>query len=394
MKVEAVPLGAAMPGGCDAAAVARIFERFERLVADGRMPGAVMLLVRGGKTALFEAVGRLDPAQPAPMPRDAIFRIYSMTKPVVSVAALQLFERGRLRLDDPVARYLPEFATTQVGVERGGRLERIPPGRPMTVHDLLRHTAGLSYEFLPPSPVVQAYIDANLRSPTRSNAELSRTLADLPLAHSPGTVWEYSRATDVLGRLVEVVAGRTLGEQLKATVFDPLGMVDTGFRVPAAQQHRIAEPHPADPDTGAAVRLGDPRRAIALELGGGGLVSTASDYGRFLQMLLDGGRLDGARLLGRKTVELMTADHLGAIPTASGLLPPGYGFGLGVAVRLVAGLASDPGSVGSYGWSGASGTMFFVDPAERMFGVMLAQAPGQAGELRELYRNMACAAID
>ncbi len=375
-------------GGCDAAALARLVARFDRAIADGRMPGAVLLVVRRGETALFEALGRLDPAQPTPMSRDAIFRIYSMTKPIVSVAALQLFEQGLVRLDDPVARYLPEFATTTVGIERAA------PARPMTVHDLLRHTAGLSYEFLPPSPVVQAYVDANLYSPRRTNAELSRALAELPLAHPPGTVWEYSRATDVLGRLVEVIADRSLGEQLHAAILGPLGMVDTGFSVPAAMQHRIAEPFAADPDGGAAIRLGDPRRVLALELGGGGLVSTASDYARFLRMLLGGGRLDGARLLGRKTVELMTADHLGDIPVAPGLLPPGYGFGLGVAVRRVAGVASDPGSVGCYGWSGASGTMFFVDPPEQMFGVMLAQAPGQAAELRELFRNMACAALD
>ncbi len=382
--------------GVDRAATARLVAKFQDLITAGRIPGAVLLIVRHGKLACFEALGRQTPAPDSPPMRpDAVFRIYSMTKPIVSVAVMQLVEAGALRLGEPVAKFLPEFGATTVGLERDGRLESVPPRQPMTVHDLLRHTAGLTYEILPGGTAVrQAYAEAKLGSPRRSNAEFSRVLAGLPLAHQPGSCWEYSRATDVLGRLVEVMSGQPLGERLRTTIFEPLGMADTGFTVPTREQHRIAEPFAADPETGAAVRLGEPRRVNAFESGGGGLVSTALDYGRFLQMLLQGGRLGAARILGRKTLELMTADHLGALPRCGDLLPAGYGFGLGFAVRTAAGLASDPGSVGTYAWSGASGTAFFVDPAESMFGVMLAQAPGQAAELRELFRNLACAVVD
>ena len=386
------------PGGAgvDRMAIDRLVGKFQALIAAGRVPGAVLLIVRHGKVACFEALGRQGPeAASPPMHPDAIFRIYSMTKPIVSVAVMQLVEAGALRLGEPVSKFLPEFLAPAVALERDGRLDSVPALQPMTVQDLLRHTAGLTYEILPGATAVrQAYADAKLGSPHRSNADFSRLLASLPLAHQPGSCWEYSRATDVLGRLVEVVSGQPLGERLRSAIFQPLAMADTGFSVPSREQQRIAEPFAADPDTGAAVRLGEPRRVNAFESGGGGLVSTALDYGRFLQMLLQGGRLGDARVLGRKTVELMTADHLGPLPRCGDLLPPGYGFGLGLAVRIAAGLATDPGSIGTYGWSGASGTAFFVDPAEAMFGVMLAQAPGQAAELRELFRNLACAAVD
>ena len=391
---SALSLAASDVAGMNVAALERLRLGFEGLVARGRMPGAVMMVMRRGGIACFEALGRLSPDDSAPMQRDSIFRIYSMTKPIVSVAVMRLFERGLIRLSDPVAKYLSEFAATRVGVERDGELDIAAPGRPMTIHDLLRHTSGLTYEFLPKSLVRQAYLDANIASRKRSNAEISSTLAGLPLMHSPGTVWDYSRGTDVLGRIIEVVSGQSLGEHLQEVVFGSLGMSDTGFCVPAAKHHRIAEPFATDPDTGSAVRLLDARQPAALESGGGGLMSTAPDYARFLQMLLQGGTLDDTRVLGRKTVELMTADHLGAIPSACAILPAGYGFGLGFAVRLLPGVASDPGSVGTYGWSGVAGTMFFVDPHEEMFGLMMVQAPWQADELREFFRNMVFAAID
>jgi CubicO group peptidase (beta-lactamase class C family) len=380
--------------GFDAVRLAAIGKALQARVDARRLPGAVFHVERRGVVAAFASLGARDPASAAPMPRDAIFRIHSMTKPIVSVAVMRLFEEGRVRLDDPVARHLPEFATTEVLVERGGEEQLLAPMRPMTVQDLLRHTAGLTYEFLPPSAVRRRYIARDLASRARSNADHVRALAALPLQLEPGSAWEYSRATDVLGRLVEVVSGRTLGEHLRETVFEPLGMADSGFHVPSERHGRIAEAFAADPDTGAKVALGDVRAPAALQSGGGGLVSTAADYARFLRMLLRGGRLDGARILGRKTVEFMTSDHLGTIPVASDLLPPGHGFGLGFAVRLVPGVAVVPGSPGTYGWGGSAGTVFFVDPQEDLFALMMIQAPGQREEFQQLFRNMVYAAID
>jgi CubicO group peptidase (beta-lactamase class C family) len=348
-----------------------------------RLPGAVVLIARHGKLALLESLGQQDPATGIPMAVDSIFRIYSMTKPIVSVAAMMLMEQGRLLLTDPVSKYLPEFAAQQ-------------SPRAATVQDLLRHTAGLTYEFLGSSPVQQQYAKINIASRERSNAEFSQALAALPLMFEPGSVWEYSRATDVLGRLVEVVSGQTLGRFLKEQILTPLGMHETGFAVPPAQHGRIAEPFAHDPDGGVPMRLIDIRREAALE-SGGGLASTAMDYARFLQFMLNKGELDGVRLLGPRTVEFMTADHLGNIPinggAASTLLPPGHGFGLGFAVRTAAGLAPVPGSVGMYYWGGIAGTSFFVDPAQDMFALMMIQAPNQRDYFRPLFRNLVYATL-
>jgi CubicO group peptidase (beta-lactamase class C family) len=380
--------------GFDPARLATIDAMLQGLVERGRLPGAVTLVMRRGVLASWSAVGLQDPATRAPMCRDSIFRIYSMTKPVVSVALMMLAEQGRLLLSDPVAKFLPEFATTPLQLVGDGDARLVAPARPMTVHDLLRHTAGLTYEFLEPSRVRKLYAEAGISSRKRSNAEHARALARLPLMHEPGRVWDYSRATDVAGRLLEVVAGAPLGLHLQQAVFEPLRMVDTGFYVPADRQHRSAEPFATDPDSGESVALIDLRNQPVLESGGGGLASTAADYARFLQMLLQGGSLDGVRLLGRKTVEYMTSDHLGSIPSVGDLLPPGHGFGLGFAVRLATGIAAIPGSVGTYGWGGIAGTLFFVDPLEQMFALMLIQAPGQRVEIQELFRTMVYSALD
>lgn len=379
--------------GLDPTALGRLRDVLQADIASDRLPGAVALVARHGRTAWQGAWGRRDPAACDAMRIDTIFRIYSMTKPIVSVAAMMLVEQGRLQLTDPVGRFLAEFASTPVGVAREGRLESRPADRPMTVHDLLRHTSGLTYEFTGDSPVQRLYAQARVGDRSRTNAEASRVLAELPLLCSPGAQWEYSRSTDVLGRLVEVVADQALGAFLAERITGPLGMVDTGFHVPAAHHARIAEPFPIDPDVGTPVRLIDVRTPAPFESGGGGMVSTAPDYARFLQMLLDGGTLDGVRLLGRKTVELMTADHLGSIPVASPLLVPGYGFGLGFAVRLHAGLAPTPGTVGQYGWGGIGGTAFWVDPRERLVALFLSQAPGRRDHYRDLFRNMVHAAL-
>ena len=343
---DAHPVRAADPraAGMDTSRLARLPAALRQRIDEGRLPGAVVMVVRRGALACFEALGRLDPARDVPMPHDAIFRIYSMTKPIVSAAAMMFVEEGRLALGDPVARFLPEFAGTKLALPQpDGTVRLVAPQRPMTVHDLLRHTAGLTYEFHAASPVRKAYAEADIASRARSNAGFSRALAGLPLMHEPGTTWDYSRATDVLGRLVEVLADRPLGEHLQRAVFEPLAMPDTGFHVPPAQHHRIAEPWPRDPATGEAVSLNDVRTPVAFEGGGGALVSTPADYARFLQMLLSEGTLDGARLLGRNTVRWMTSDHVGELPRLEGLLPQGYGFGLGFAVRTHAGLAGVAG---------------------------------------------------
>lgn len=349
--------------GFDAARLRAYLDLLRGDVAAGRIPGAVLLLARHGRIAAFEALGRLRPGEPTPMPHDAIFRIRSMTKPIVSVAALRLIEQGQLTASEPIAQRLPEFARMAVG------LERRPASVAATVQDLLRHTAGFTYGFWG-GPLAPHY-DA-LQAGTRDgdNAAFVRALAALPLAHEPGSAWHYSRATDVLGRLIEVVSGEPLGQHLRRAIFEPLRMHDTGFHVPPAQHHRLA-----DPPAGGMADDADVRRVPRFEGGGSGLVSSAADYARFIRMLAEGGALDGVRVLGRKTIAWMTADHLGDLPRMDIALPPGYGFGLGVAVRTAAGLAPHPGSVGSYGWSGSDGTIFVVDPAESLWGVLMVQAP-------------------
>jgi len=374
--------------GLNAPALAQLTAALDRWVGARRIAGAVVLVERRGALGLFEAIGLQDEARGVAMRVDSIFRIYSMTKPIVSVALMQLAEQGRVLLRDPVAKYLPAFAGVVVGVDGA------VPKRAPTVHDLLRHTAGLTYEFHEAAPVRQRYAAANLYSRRRTNAQHVELLASLPLMHEPGSVWDYSRATDVLGRLVEVLADAPLSAHLKGAIFDPLGMVDTGFEVPPIHHTRIAEPLSSPAAGVPLVPVFDARVPSALQGGGGGLMSTAADYARFLRMLLAGGRLDGARLLGRKTVEFMTADHLGAIPRANELLPADHGFGLGFAVKIASGGHTEPGSIGSYGWSGAAGTAFFVDPAEAMFALILTQAPGVLDDVRELFRQGVYAAIE
>ena len=367
----------------------RLMAVLRREVASGRLPGAVAMIARRGQIGLFEAVGQQDPGTGTPMKTDSIFRIYSMTKPVVSVAVMMLVERGQLLLSDPVSRWLPEFANQQVATAKG--LE--PVRQEATVQDLLRHTAGLTYEFLGDSAVQRQYGEVKIASRERTNAEFSQTLAAVPLQFQPGTVWAYSRATDVLGRLVEVVSGQGLGAFLQAEILGPLGMVDTGFAVPPEQQHRIAEPFAHDPDGGVPMKVLEPRQVPAMEGGGGGLMSTAMDYARFLQCLRNRGELDGVRLLGPHTVDYMTADHLGGIPADGMLLPPGHGFGLGFAVRTQLGLSPVPGSVGLYYWGGIAGTTFFVDPALDMVAMLMVQAPNQRDYYRPLFRDLVYAAL-
>lgn len=360
-----------------------------------RLPGAVALIARRGKLALFEHLGVQDPATGVPMARDSIFRIYSMTKPLVSVAAMMLVEQGRLLLSDPVGKHLPAFRSLRVALP--GSLETEALRQPPTVHDLLRHTAGLTYEFLGAAPVQKAYAAANIGSRERTSAEFGAALAALPLMYQPGTVWEYSRATDVLGLVVQAVSGQSLGAYLAEHICEPLGMTDTAFAVPADRLGRMAEPFAHDPDGGVPMPVFDFHETAQMEFGGGGLVSTARDYARFMQFMLNRGALDGVRLLAPGTVDFMTCDHLGAIPVAPGgssaLLTPGFGFGLGFAVRTAPGLAAVPGSVGTYHWGGIAGTTFFIDPAQELFAMLLIQAPNQREHYRPLFRQMVYAAL-
>ena len=382
-------------------ALARLRSVLQTHVDQGLLPGAVALIHHQGHTVLHTAVGHQRPpsaesAVPAMAP-DTVFRIDSMTKPIASLVAMMLMEEGRLLLSHPVAHYLPAFAGQRVYDEATGTTA--PVQREATVHDLLRHTAGLSYAW-EAGTVPDAYRAARVGSRRHSNADLVAALGPLPLVHQPGTRWEYSRATDVLGAVLEVIEGESLGGLLQRRVFGPLGMHDTGFAVPVAQQHRLAEAFERDPQTGLGMPLIDVTAPPVFESAGGGLVSTASDYARFLQLMLGRGTAPGpdglgapVRLLGRATVDFMTADHLGSLPVAGDILPTGYGFGLGVAVRTAAGKATRPGSAGHYSWSGLGGTFFFVDPAEDLFAILLTQAPGQLRYLCELYPALVYAAL-
>lgn len=398
MNNDALPSGSAQALGFCPERLRTLVEVLQREVAIGRLPGAVAMVARQGQVVLHETVGQQDPQQGWPMALDAIFRIYSMTKPLVSVAVMMLVERGQLLLSDPVARYLPEFADVKVSGHINGHSVLHKPRRAPTVQDLLRHTAGLTYEILGTEPIQRQYAQARLAARNRTNRESAQALAGLPLMFEPGTVWEYSRATDLAGALVEVVSDQTLGDFFQQHIFDPLGMVDTGFSVAPDKQHRIAEPFAKDPDGGIAMPLFDPREEPLLQAGGGGLMSTSADYARFLQCLLAGGSLDGHRLLSPSTVRNMTTDHLGDIGVhrdgrSGELLQPGYGFGLGFAVRLADGLASSAGSKGLYYWGGIAGTTFFVDPVHDFFALLMIQAPNQRDFYRPLFRNLVYAAL-
>jgi CubicO group peptidase (beta-lactamase class C family) len=381
--------------GLDPGALDRLGDVFRREIDSGRLPGAVVLIARGGKIGYLESFGVRDPATKDEMAEDSIFRIYSMTKPIVSTAIMQMVEEGRIQIADPLSAYIPAFAETKVGVAREGGLDLVAPSRPITIQDLLRHTSGLTYEFLGEHPVQKAYLEAKIASTNQTNAEHVARLASLPLLNHPGVAWDYSRSTDVLGRVVEIVSGRTLGEELRARILDPLGMDDTAFSVPEKQQHRIAEPFDLDPDAKTPVSVINVRRPAKFESGGGGLVSTAHDYARFCAMLAGYGSLGGTRILGRKTLEWMASDHLGpGVKIGSDLLPAGHGFGLGFAVRNEPGIAAVPGSPGVFYWGGIAGTSFWIDWDEDLFALMLIQAPGQRDYYRMLFRSLVYAAVD
>jgi len=375
--------------------LARMSDAFKREIDKGTLPGATVMVARRGQIGWFEALGRQNPAASAPMTQNSIFRIFSMTKPIVSVGIMMLIEDGHFLLSDPVAKFIPEFANQKVGVENNGKLDLVPLKRAMTVQDLLRHTSGITYDHTGNSPVQQMYQQSRLRSRKISNAEHAALVASLPLMCQPGAEWNYSRSTDILGRIIEVVSGKTLGAFLTERILAPLQMAEAAFHTGEENAGRLAEPFPTDPWNGEKVQLFNMLEKPVMESGGGGLVSTTMDYARFCQMLLNGGVLDGNRLIGRKTLELMASDHLAPhVKVDSPLMPAGHGFGLGFAVRTGKGLAPFPGSLGQFFWSGMAGTFFWIDPTEDMFAVFMMQGPGQREYIRTLLRDLVYAAVE
>ena len=357
----------------------RIGTALEAEIAAGTLPGAVLAIARHGKLAYLESFGHLDPATRMPMRNDALFSIASMTKPLVTVGALMLCEEGRMMVNEPVGKYLPQLADMQAAVQCDASAN-LAHARAMTIQDLMRHTAGLSYG-RGNTPLHARYpVSSDSAATQWTGAEFLEQLSALPLHYPPGTAWEYSLGLDVLGLAIEAVAGMPLGRYLDERIFAPLGMVDTAFTVPPDKVARYAKALPTDPVTGAAQKLRDGTRPRKFDCGGGCAISTAADYLRFAQMLLDGGELQGVHILGRKTVEYMTSDQLtaGIDITRLNEWPNlnGYGFGLGVAVRRATGLGGMPSSAGEFHWAGSTGTYFWADPAERLAVVFMAHAPG------------------
>src|SRR3954452_15446082 len=370
-------------------------DAFKREVDKGTLPGATVMVARRGQIGWFDAIGRQAPGAAAPMAHDTIFRIFSMTKPIVSVAIMTLIEDGHFLLSDPVSKFIPEFAEQKVGVEHNGKLELVAPNRPMTVQDLLRHTSGITYDHTGNGLVQQLYQQSRLRSRKISNAEHAVMVAGMPLICQPGAEWNYSRSTDILGRIIEVVSGKSLGAFLTERILAPLQMAETAFHTGEENAGRLAEAFPNDPWTGGKIQLFDMLEKPAMESGGGGLLSTTMDYARFSQMLLGGGTLDGNRIIGRKTLELMASNHLDpSVKIGGALLQPGHGFGLGFAVRTHEGMAPFAGSVGQFLWSCMAGTFFWIDPAEELFAVFMSQGPGQRVYLRDQVRSLVYAAVE
>jgi CubicO group peptidase (beta-lactamase class C family) len=365
--------------GMSSERLGRIRPFVERNIDEGKFAGIMTLIARQGKVAHFDCAGLMDKEAGKPMQADTLFRIYSMTKPITSLALMMLYEEGLVRLSDPVSRFIPAFKDLKVySRPLPAGMELVNLQREIIVHDLFTHTSGLSYGFSEDTPVDGLYRKIELLRPDRTSLKaFIDDLVTLPLVHQPGTVWRYSVATDVIGYLVEVISGIPLGQFFEERIFRPLGMVDTGFAVPPEKIKRLSTvytPHPAGGlmpiDTPANTPFTNAERA---QSGGGGLVSTISDYLRFAQMMLNGGELDGARLVSRKTVELMTLNHLPAHMLPFGAGNNGYGFGLGVSVVMDLGQYGNIGSVGSFEWGGAANTLFWVDPKEKLIGILMTQ---------------------
>lgn len=387
----ATPLPATAPAkaGFSAQNLARIDAFFEREMSAKRVPGAVVGIARDGHLVMLKAYGVQDPATGKPMALDTLFALASMTKPMVSVGALTLTEEGRLPLKSRLAEYYPAFDTMKVGVAQAdGTLRLDPQARPIFIQDLFRHTSGLTYGGRGNHPIAKLY-PGGIQPPLEGNtAQFIDKLTQLPLAYQPGTVFEYGFSTDVLGAVVEKVSGQRLGDYLRAHVWQPLGMTDTTFTVNDKNRARIARPFPANPLDGKPQSIDLIDQPTRFDCGGACSFGTVGDYLRFGQMLVNGGTLNGHRILSPQTVAHMTSNHLGPeIRNAVGVVEPhreGFGFGLGVAVRTHAGLSAVPGNPGEFSWNGAFGTQFFADPKERLVVVVGTAAPG---DLRKYYRE-------
>jgi CubicO group peptidase (beta-lactamase class C family) len=360
----------------------------------------VLLIQQHGQPVLLESFGMRDVESKTPMTSDTIFRLYSMVKPITSVAAMMLVDDGKLSLDDPLSKYIPAFADVRVATETreaDGKisLSTEPLARPITILDLLRHTSGITYGFYGESPIRKLYSASGLFEGDFDNAQFAERLAKLPLAEQPGTLWDYGHSTDILGRVIEVVSGKSLYEFEKERLLDPFGMTDTAFTVDDVKRARVAEPLPGDITLSSVRGLGDPVKRRRWESGGGGMVGTAADYARFAQMLLNGGTLDGRQYLKPETVALMTSDH---VPPETRIardyfyFPSGdSGFGLGFAVRVV---ASPPLPTGEYRWDGAGGTFFFIDPKDDMFAICMLQSPSQRQRIQVELKTLIYQALE
>ena len=391
--------------GMSSARLKNVKASLQAEVDKGNIPGAVVMINRKGKLVYSEVVGYQDKSANKAMSKDSIFRIYSMTKPLASVAAMILVEEGKMQLADPISKLMPEFANMQVSVgtkDSGGNMEYslVPAAKPITVQDLLRHTSGIGYPEITSNPnIKKAYTDAGLYVAGGTDYDHRRVtpqemiagIAKAPLSTQPGTNWEYGMSVDLLGRVVEVVSGKRLGDFLQDRVFTPLQMKDTAFSVPTDKKSRIAEPFATDPFNNAPIKLLDVTIKPNNDSGGAGAAGTAGDYLNFASMMLNGGELNGQRILSPMTVNLMASDMLGnrtTVPLSPGQLlmgVDGYTFGLGFMVRQGQGLASVDGSPGEYMWAGAAGTFFWIDPKEQLAVVVMSQVPGP---IRPYYRRM------
>ncbi len=391
--------------GLSAQRLARIGQMVQGHVDAGELAGAVALVARRGRVAHFEALGRMDgeASGGVPMRMDALFGIASMTKPITSVAVMMLYEEDRLELDDPVSRFIPAFAEMTVAVVEAGQegpdapFTRVPAEREITIRDLLRHTSGLTYDFMDGGPVGRLYREELVPDELATLGDFAARLGELPLARQPGTAYLYGMSTDVLGYLVEVVAEQPFDRFVEQRILRPLGMHDTAFWVSPEKTERLTTLYAVDEDgkvhPGVRPYFRGYREPPAAPSGGAGLVSTAADYARFLQMLLNGGRACGVRLLSRKSVELMTTSHLGDLEESE--IAAGYGFGLGFAVRVDLGRAAKLGTVGEYAWSGIFNTFFFVDPAEEMFAILMTQtSPYRHLDLGGRFQKLVYQSID
>jgi len=394
----------APPASFSREGLARVGDYIRNEIVIGKIPGAILLIQQHNRPVYFEKFGFRDVENKIPMSADTIFRLYSMSKPVTSVAAMMLVDDGKLALGDPVSKYIAAFADVKVGIDRidangkpGLALE--PLNRPVTIEDLLRHTSGLTYGFYGDSPARKRYANSGLFDGDLDNALFVERLAKLPLAEQPGTLWDYGHSTDVLGRVIEVVSGQSLFAFEKQRLLDPLGMTETAFYVAnPTKRPLIAEPLPTERFARQVAGLvSDPAVPRRWESGGAGMVGTIGDYARFAQMLLNGGTLDGRNYLKPETITLMTSDHIGPetkIARDYFYFPGGgSGFGLGFAVRT----AQLPNALlpsGEYRWDGVGGTFFFVDPKDDMFAIFMVQAPSQLGRIEVELKTLIYQALD